>query len=546
MNSSSQPDADIAVAGHLVAGPDVLAWSSEALRRAGAEKVASRLWQRDFTLWSPDPAEISDRLGWLTVADTMRDRAAEIQEYGRSLVADGVRDVVLLGMGGSSLAPEVFRQTFGSAGGFPALHVLDTTSPAWIRRVTSGLDGRTLHALVASKSGGTIEVRTLFAHFEQFVRDSGVDPAGASFTAITDPGTSLENLARERGFRRCFTNPPDIGGRYSALSYFGLVPASVLGLPILEMVDAGRAMMEPCRDASPANPGLALGVLLGAAARNGRDKLTLLTSPAISSFGLWIEQLVAESTGKRGVGIVPVAGEPDVPVGRLGGDRLFVATRVAGDDTAALDRRVADLIAAGQPVFRIDVPSAASLPAEMFRWEFATAIAGHVLGIHPFDQPDVQAAKTQASRILESLSRGDPPPAIEPIPVRDVLDLVRVGDYVGLMLYGDPTSELVDALDALRAAIQRRHGVATTLGVGPRFLHSTGQLHKGGAENGVFLQIVLEEDDVAIPGEAFGFRELMEAQAAGDLAALRDAGRRAARVELRDARRIRELASSLG
>jgi glucose-6-phosphate isomerase/transaldolase/glucose-6-phosphate isomerase len=517
----------------------------ESLARADAAGIVRRLWQKDFTIWRDDPTEISNRLGWLTVVDTMRPRASEIQGAAAALRDSGITDVVLLGMGGSSLAPEVFRRTFGSAPGFPALHVLDTTSPNWIRRVTSGLDAKKLHVLLASKSGSTIEVRTLFAHFEGFLRAAGIERIGDHFSAITDPGTALDALSRQREFRHAFLNPADIGGRYSALSLFGLVPAAMIGLPVHEMLDAAAAMMERCREESPRNPGLQLGVFLGASAREGRDKLTMLTSHGLSSFGLWIEQLVAESTGKDGTGIVPVAEEPYAPVDRLGSDRVFVATRCADEGDATLDARIRELEAAGQPVYVIDVPSAQALPAEMFRWELATAVAGHVLGIHPFDQPDVQAAKSQATKILDSLAAGNAPPAVETRDAQELLGLVVTGDYVGFMVYGDPSDELLASIDELRAAVTKRFGVATTLGIGPRFLHSTGQLHKGGAPNGVFPQIVLAEEDLAIPGEAFGFRQLMEAQAGGDLAALRASGRRAARVDLADASAVRALARSL-
>jgi glucose-6-phosphate isomerase/transaldolase/glucose-6-phosphate isomerase len=456
-----------------------------------------------------------------------------------------VEDVLLLGMGGSSLAPEVFRRTLGSAPGRPRLHVLDTTSPRRIRRVTEAIDARRFHALVASKSGSTIEVRTLFAHYRAVA--AGVGEPGARFTAITDPGTGLEELARAEGFRACFTNDPDIGGRYSALSCFGLVPAAVLGADVDGLLDRAAGMAAACLDDGPAasNPGCVLGAALGAAAGAGRDKLTLLLSPEIESLGLWVEQLVAESTGKDGRGIVPVVGEPWVGAGALGNDRLFVASRVAGGRNEGLDARVAELQAAGCPVLTIDLDGPLDLGAAMFRWEHATAVAGHVLGIQPFDQPDVQSTKAATMRILDALRRGESLPDEAGGDGGRLLRAARPGDYVALMVYGDPSSELLDALDELRAAVGRSLRLATTLGIGPRFLHSTGQLHKGGAANGVFLQILLDEEDVPVPGEHFGFRELLGAQAGGDLDALRAAGRRVARLDGDPVRAVRELTEGL-
>ncbi|MBZ0266531.1 glucose-6-phosphate isomerase, partial [bacterium] len=478
------------------------------LERGG---VPGRIWAGDHTVWRDDPTEINNRLGWLGVPAEMRGALGEIRSFTKGLQERGVRDVVLIGMGGSSLAPEVLRQTFGSADGHPRLHVVDSTSPAWIRRVTSQLDPATFHGLVASKSGSTIEVRTLLAHFLEVARGGGIDPPGASFTAITDPGTGLDERATAEHFHATFRNRPDIGGRFSALSHFGLVPAGVLGVNVEALLSGAERMAEACGKDVPVkgNPGAVLGSFLGAAALAGRDKLGLLLSGSVSSFALWIEQLLAESTGKEGRGILPVADEPAIDPHAMGKDRVFVSVRVDGDDNTALDARAAALAQAGHPVMGLRMANREALGGEMFRWEFATAIAGHLLGIHPFDQPDVQSAKTRTQEILAAAGRGEMPasPASErPGPA---LATLGEGGYAAIHVYGDPDEALMKAIAEWRAAIQQRYRVPTTLGIGPRFLHSTGQLHKGGAPGGVFLQIVLEEGELPIPGEPLGFGQLI-------------------------------------
>ncbi|HMB70026.1 MAG TPA: glucose-6-phosphate isomerase [bacterium] len=499
-----------------------------ALASLEAASLPRRIRARDHTVWRPDPVEISDRLGWLGVVDWMRGRLPEIHEHSHGLKDEGVRDVVLLGMGGSSLAPEVFRQTFGSAPGGPRLHVLDTTSPRRIRTVTEQLDPKRCHVLVSSKSGSTIEVQALLAHFRDFA--GGV---GDRFTAVTDPGTALDRSAQADGYRAVFRNDPEIGGRFSALSFFGMVPLSLLGVDPGQFLEPAERMAARCLADGPAseNPGCVLGAVIGGAARAGRDKLTLLTSPALASFGLWVEQLVAESTGKDGVGIVPVVDEPLAPPSQLGEDRLFVVIRCGVDDNAALDSTVEALRGAGVPVYGIDVPDPYGLGAEMYRWMYATAVAGCLLGVQPFDQPDVQSTKIATGRLLEQLEAGGR--LAVPEAGDDAVELLsdtQPGDYVALMIYGDPDAEVLDAARDLRKRLQLSRGLATTLGVGPRFLHSTGQLHKGGPETGVFLQLLLDEAPLPIPGRSFGFAELLAAQAAGDLVALREAGRRVARV----------------
>jgi glucose-6-phosphate isomerase/transaldolase/glucose-6-phosphate isomerase len=503
-----------------------------ALASIEAAALPRRIRARDHTVWRPDPAEISDRLGWLGVADWMQPRLPEILDFSRGLADEGIRDVALLGMGGSSLAPEVFRQTFGTAPGHARLHVLDTTSPRRVRAVTEAMGRERFHVLVASKSGSTIEVQALLAHFREV---TGGD--GKRFSAITDPGTALERTALAGGYRTCFRNDPAIGGRFSALSFFGLVPAAVLGVDPGQLLEPARRMAEACLAEGEAaeNPGCVLGAVLGGAARVGRDKLTLVASPSLASFGLWIEQLVAESTGKDGVGIVPVVDEPLVPPSNLGEDRLFVAIRCAADDNGPLDRLVGGLREADVPVYRIDVADPYALGAEMYRWMYATAVAGHLLGVQPFDQPDVQSTKAATARLLEALEKSGrrPAPAGGDDPA-ELLAAAQPGDYVALMIYGDPDADVLDAARELRKRLQSSRGLATTLGVGPRFLHSTGQLHKGGPDSGVFLQLLLDEEALPIPGRAFGFGDLLAAQAGGDLSALLEAGRRVGRITGRD------------
>jgi glucose-6-phosphate isomerase len=482
------------------------------------DAVLDRIWRRDHTVWKDDPAEIANRLGWLSVTEDLRPQVRHLEGFAAAAAEDGLETAVLLGMGGSSLAPEMFARTFGAAAGALDLVVLDTTHPATVRRVTDGLDLERTLFVVASKSGTTTETLSHLAHFWELA------PGGDRFVAITDPGTPLGALGRERAFRAVFENPEDIGGRYSALSLFGLVPAALLGAPLEELLDSADAMRAACRAGVPAaeHPAAVLGAALGECARAGRDKLSLLTPSAVPGLGDWVEQLVAESTGKEGVGVVPVVGEPLAPVDAYGADRVFVAS----GEHAGVDA----LAGAGHAVARLAFGGREDLGGELFRWELATAVAGAVLGINPFDQPNVQEAKDATTKILDEGDVEDP--GLDD--AATLLDRVRDGDYVAFMAYLDRTPETEDALRRARVAIRDRLGVATTVGFGPRFLHSTGQLHKGGADDGVFVQIVDEgrDVDVAIPGRAYSFGTLIDAQALGDLRALRARGRRAGRVTL--------------
>ena len=500
-------------------------------------EVISRIWRGDHTVWKPDPTEIADRLGWLTVTGVMCEQASVVQKLAREVRDAGFRHLVLLGMGGSSLGPEVLRQTVGSAPGYPELIVLDSTVPGWVQGVADTVEPSKTIFIVSSKSGSTTEPNMFYLHFRSLVEKAvGKGRAGDHFIAITDPGSSLETLAREQGFRRLFLNPADIGGRYSVLSYFGLVPAALAGMDILKLLDRADCMREGCASCVPAheNPGAWLGIAMGVLAQQGRDKLTLVTSPSIHSFGLWVEQLIAESTGKEGKGIVPVAGEPLAPPDLYGDDRLFVYLRLEDDDNAATDATLAEVQSSGQPVVRLTLQDRYDLGAEFFRWEMATAVAGAVLRINPFDQPNVQAAKDMTEEVLAQFdSRGALPEMTASGSLQGLLAGANPGDYLSIMAYVRQTPAVDKALDTLRRNVMERHGIATTFGYGPRFLHSTGQLHKGGPGSGLFLQLTENRGrDVAIPGQAFTFGVLADAQALGDLQALESAKRRAARIHL--------------
>ncbi len=514
--------------------PDIDALAAQ----MGRQDAPRRLWQGDHTLWKPDPTEITDRLGWLTCIESMRAQVPDLERFAGQVRDAGIRHVVLLGMGGSSLGPEVLRQTIApDSGEYPQLIVLDSTLPAQIAAVTRRIDPAKTLFLVSSKSGSTIEPNTLYAHFRALVETAvGPDLAGGNFAAVTDPGTSLERLAAATGFRRAFLNPPDIGGRYSVLSYFGLVPAALSGVDLSRLLARADAMRQACGPDVPVaeNPGFQLGLVMAQAQRQGRDKLTIAASPAIAAFGLWVEQMLAESLGKESTGIIPVAGEPAMPPDAYGHDRLFVYLRLAGDDNDLWDETCRRLTAAGQPVMQLDLADGYDLGAEFFRWEFATAAAGAALGIHPFDQPDVQSAKDRTDRMLDDYRAGGKLPAMENVgSIKELLADANAGDYLAVLVYGLPTPEMESALDDLRRRVMARHCIAATVGYGPRYLHSTGQLHKGGPNSGLFLQLVAEhQDEIDIPGCPFSFATLNDAQSLGDFQALREIGRRCARIVL--------------
>jgi transaldolase/glucose-6-phosphate isomerase len=516
-------------------------------KRLEGREVVRRIWASDprgFTEDTVHDKSIRNRLGWLRSPEEMSDpaRLAALTAFAEEIVRAGFKHAVLLGMGGSSLCPEVLAHTFGAGRGL-SLEVLDSTDPASVAAVEGAVDlDRTLF-LVSSKSGGTIEVRSFERYFwaKVLARHGGsVEKAGSQFVAITDPGTQLEQLATGNKYRTIFRNPPDIGGRYSALSYFGLVPAALLGIDVAALVGRARAMAAASHAPTLAdNPAADLGARLGALAKVGRDKLTLVFSPELASFGSWIEQLVAESTGKLGKGIVPVDGEPLGPPSAYGPDRVFVVSQLAGGAPAAPLELLQALRAAGHPVIELPLADRLDLGAEFFRWELATAVAGAALDINPFDEPNVTEAKQATAKLLEAHARDHrlpdstaPARPDDAAALRAHLAKVGAGDYLCLSAFFRRTDARHELLTRIRAACQSR-GITTTLGYGPRFLHSTGQLHKGGPNNGVFLQLVTEATaDLPVPGDTFSFGVLRDAQALGDFQVLELHGRRALRVAL--------------
>jgi transaldolase/glucose-6-phosphate isomerase len=496
---------------------------AERMRKAGDEDVARRIWRKVGTLWAaPGTPELEDRLGWLTIQEKLLEELPEIHEFVRGVRADGMTDVVLLGMGGSSLAPEVFRRSSPPSEGALRLHVLDSTEPLAVQAVADAIDVERTLFIVSSKSGGTIEPNALLAYFR------GLQPDPAHFVAITDPGTSMAELASSERFRHTFLSDPEIGGRYSALSPFGIVPAALAGVDVQAVLEGAQVAAENC-ELADSNSGLWLGAALGEMALRGRDKLTLVVDPPIGSFGLWAEQLVAESTGKQGKGILPIADEPLAEPGAYGPDRVFVHLR----DADAPDPRHAEamhaLAAAGHPTITLTAAGATDLGRMFFFAEFATAVAGWALGINPFDQPNVQEAKDNTAKVLEQ----GPPEGLQDGSLGELLDGLEAPAYLAIMGYL-PYDDAVDrAVSRLRGAAIERYGVATTWGYGPRFLHSTGQFHKGGPPVGRFLQLVHDSGaDLDVPGKPYTFRTLIDAQADGDLQTLRDHGLRAVRVRL--------------
>ena len=475
---------------------------------------------------------------------------AELQAFAARAGA-GAERVVVLGMGGSSLAPLVFGDSFPRTAGMPRLEVLDSTDPESVLGIAEKCPPSRTIFVVSSKSGSTLEPNILFDYFfDQAEKELGGE-AGSRFVVVTDPGSALEKEAGRRRVRRIFAGDPAIGGRYSALSNFGLVPAAFCGADLSLLLRRARAMAEACRRTGSDNPGLLLGAAIGTLALQGRDKLTFDVGPPIRRFGMWMEQLVAESTGKEGRGIVPVEGEPLGAPEAYGSDRVFVSIRGKSDD--ASDAALARLSAMGHPVVRLDIDDAFDLGGQMFLWEFATAVAGKLLDIDPFDQPNVQEAKDRTNEILSKGAAGKAPQgaggAVDGTALRRLLDSLRAGDYFAMLAYIRSSEENEKLLARPRLEVRDAKAVATCVGFGPRFLHSTGQLHKGGPESGVFLQITAEpREEVPIPGRPWGFGRVVAAQAAGDLAALESRGRRALRVDLgRDvAAGLRGLGDAIG
>ena len=502
-----------------------------------AQDVVRRIWARDPSVWSG--ADEDRWLGWLTLPEERSglERAARLAAEIR---AEGVTSVVLLGMGGSSLAPEVVRSIIGRDDGYPDLHVLDSTDPGQILSVERAIDFRRTLFLVASKSGTTLEVNILKQYFfHRAVELLGAAEAGRRFVLTTDPGSKMEHIARQENFRAIFPGVPSVGGRYSALSNFGLLPAALIGVDPGMLLDRAEEMARRCASNGSDNSALELGVVLGEAALAGFDKPTLIAPPGIAGFGVWLEQLVAESLGKQGKGIIPIDGEAPGPPDVYGRDRIFVQLRSTGAPDAAADVLTDKLERAGHPVIRIEWLDRYALGAEFYRWEFATAVAGAVMGVNPFDQPDVEAAKVVTRRLAAEFEQSGKLPdggrRAREKDIRALVDELREGNYFALLAFIEMKQEHRNALDAIRSLVRDRRKVATTVGFGPRYLHSTGQAHKGGPNSGVFLMITCDDpEDLPVPGQRYTFGTIKRLQAQGDLEVLSARGRRTLHVHLKD------------
>jgi glucose-6-phosphate isomerase len=507
---------------------------------------------------------ISNRLGWLDAPERAVEDLPDYVEFAEQVRGEGIRHVLLLGMGGSSLCPLVAADMFKTTPGWPELIVLDNVDPESIRAAADRIDPLSTLFVVASKSGSTIETISLYRYFYERVASAGDPRPGARFVALTDPGSELSLEAQERGFRRTFETPSDVGGRFSALTAFGLVPMALAGYDVGAIVESAREMQAECAPEIPdsTNPGVTLGLALAHLRNEGRDKLTLLTSPGLESFPLWIEQLVAESTGKHGTGIIPVSHEPLADVAAFGPDRQFVHLGLEEERSLAGAALLETLADEEHPVLTITLQRPESIGGEFLRWEIATAVAGAILGVNPFDEPDVTASKTITREIMTGLKPGEIPAGGEPSTLLDSLEfyldserdwarsldsnaadprellrgfvqLSRPEDYFGVLAYFAETPDRDALLEELRAAVRARTGVATTAAYGPRYLHSSGQLHKGGPNSGVYLLLTADvAEDLRIPGESGSFGSLQRAQALGDEQALLDRNRRVLRVNL--------------
>ncbi len=535
---------------------------SSALDDWNANHKVRKLWAGDSSLWT---GEDEDKwLGWLTIVGEQRNTATRFVKFAEEIAEAGFSHALLLGMGGSSLCPEVFRKTFGRVEGFPELHVLDSTDPAQIKSIEGKIDLSNTLFFVSSKSGTTLEPNIFKQYFFERVSQTAGDTAGNRFIAITDPGSKLRQTAERDQFRKIFLGSPGIGGRYSALSDFGLAPAAAMGVDVPRFLDRTSEMVSACGPDVSArnNPGVILGAILGVAYNNGRDKVTIIASPGIHDLGAWLEQLIAESTGKNGKGLIPVDRESLSSPETYRDDRVFVYLRLAGDSVSALDASIAALEAAGQPVVRISVSEVYNLGQEFFRWEIATAVAGSFIGINPFDQPDVEASKVATRKLTESYEQVGSLPAETPFFEADDVklfaddrnanalkeaagdrslkgflkahfDRLQAGDYFALLAYLEMNETNEAALQSARHAARDRKRVATCLGFGPRFLHSTGQAYKGGPNTGVFLQVTCDDaNDLPVPDQKYTFGIVKAAQARGDFEVLAERGRRALRVHL--------------
>ena len=522
-------------------------------------KVA-RLWQKDASLWSN--TDEGKWLGWLTITDEQVANLDTLKQLATEVKKAKFKHVLLLGMGGSSLCPEVLRMTFGKIAGFPELHVLDSTDPAQIKAIEKKLDLKRTLCIVSSKSGSTLEPNIFKQYFFERVRKAvGEKGVGSRFIAVTDPGSKMQQVAEDDKFWKIFAGDPSIGGRYSALSNFGMVPAAAMGMDLGKFLKTTEEMVKACgaSSAADANPGVLLGNILGVAANHGRDKITIITSPGISDLGAWLEQLIAESTGKIGKGIIPVDREKLAAPSGYGSDRIFAYLRLANKPNKAQDAAVAAIEKAGHPVVRITLPNVYALGQEFFRWEIATAVAGSIIGINAFNQPDVEASKIETKKLTSQYeATGSLPPESPFFVAKDGklfaddrntaalsggkslgeivkihLSRIGAGDYFAVLGYIPMNAENEKALQAIRMSVRDAKKVATCLGFGPRFLHSTGQAYKGGPNSGVFLQITCDDaSDLAVPGQKYTFGVVKAAQARGDFAVLAERGRRALRVHL--------------
>jgi glucose-6-phosphate isomerase len=526
-----------------------------------SNRKIERFWKKDPSLWTRDGEE--KWLGWIDIVERQRKNLSELAELGGDVESVGFKSALLVGMGGSSLCPEVLAKTFGPQEGFPELRIVDSTDPAEVMASCEAVDLAETLVIVASKSGSTLEPNILKQFFfDEMRRAVGQENVGSHFIAITDPGSKMEQVAKNDGFRTIFHGDPEIGGRYSALSNFGMVAATVAGLKIDTLMDEADKGVASAKQPVEKNPGVQLGLLLGSAANAGRDKITFFTSPEIYDLGAWFEQLIAESTGKQGKGITPVdreaIGAPEV----YGKDRIFAYVRLKGTAETSLDAKVAALEAAGHPVVHFEIEDRYEIFGQFFIWEVATAVAGSVMGINPFNQPDVEAAKVETRALTTEYEKTGKLPERKPVLseagielyatdayaaelraaapsqtltgfLRAHLDRLRAGDYFATLAFLPMFPEYEAAIQVLRHKVRDRKRVATCLGFGPRFLHSTGQDYKGGPNTGVFLQITAKHaEDVDIPGQEYTFGVVIDAQAAGDLAVLESRGRRALRVHL--------------
>lgn len=525
----------------------------ENLQRLIDDNFIERIFEQDGTIWKSDEkvvAHIENRLGWVESPIEFLNAMDEINSFCKEVAKSGINSIVLCGMGGSSLSPEVAQQTYGSAEGYPELIVLDNTSPFAVKSVEDQIDLAKTIFIVASKSGGTVETMSFYKYFFDKVERSGAENPGDHFIAITDPGSNFEREATDKKFRKIFINPPNIGGRYSVLSYFGLVPMGMIGVDIKTLCEYAIGMISMCHPEAEIehNAGLSLGNWIGTQAQHGKDKLTLIFDDTIFSFAFWAEQLIAESVGKEGKGIVPIVGEALLSPDAYGDDRAFVSMGIDGNGDSEKEAFLDELEKAGQPVYRIVLPDTLALGGEFWCWEFATAVAGKVLDVNPFDEPNVSEAKASTNTLLDfwrdhgTLTNDQPTASddgyeiysnMEISSIKGLINLIQPNNYFSQLIYFPKSNDRHQVLEKIRHLVGQQHNVATTLDYGPRYLHSTGQLHKGGPNNGVYLMITTDQSiDLPVPGTDYDFQTLHLAKGLGDYVSLTQKGRRVARIHI--------------